>query len=53
VSAEQSSALFDSVISDDLLLEGVSAPGEDLDAVLDTSDLLVDILAESPLAVGL
>jgi len=53
VLAEQSSPLFDSVISDDLLLEGVSAPGEDLDAVLDTSNLLVDILAESPLTVVL
>ena len=53
VSAEQSSALFDSAISDDLLLEGVSSSGGSVGAVLDTSDLLVDILAESPLEVGL
>ncbi len=40
--------------TDDLLLsEGGLTPGESLDASLDTDDLLVDMLAESPLAVSL
>jgi len=40
--------ILESVASDDSLLEGgILTPGDGLDAVLDTDDLLVDVLAES------
>jgi hypothetical protein len=47
-------SILEPVGPDDLLLEeGILTPGDGLDASLDTDDLLVDMLAESPLGVPL
>jgi hypothetical protein len=42
--------ILEPVGPDDVLLEDTSTPGDGLDASLNTDDLLVDVLAESPLA---